>query len=144
MNTLGKGIIKYIDSSNYIQRRIRIAKQKNTIIASKIEKEILKLENFQDKILQSSETRSKLGEVVVVDNYTNFFHNDILSFNVLKQTYINNKKMATAVELSQALTFSKSQKFPFYYSLIISIVLSLMAGFFISIVFDIRKKINKK
>ncbi len=140
---LEKGIINYIDSSNYIKNRIRITKQKNRIIASKIDKEILKLEDFQEKILQASETRSKLGEVVVIDNYTNFFHKDILSFNVLKQTYKNNEKTATAVELSQSLTFSKKQKFSFYFSLIISLVLSLSTGFFISTVFDIRKKINK-
>lgn len=141
---LEKGIIKYIDSSNYIKNRIRITKQKNRIIASKIEKEILKLEDFQEKILQVSEARSKLGEVVVIDNYTNFFHKDILSFNVLKQTYENNEKMATSVELSQSLTFSKNQTFSVFFSLIISLILFLFLGFFVSLILDIRKKINKK
>lgn len=142
LKKIEKGIVNYIDSTDYIRHKIELAKEKNEKIISKIDIEMLKLEKFQEAVLNIENNVGKNGDVVVVSGFRNSFHIDMLSFNILRETYVNSIKTATAIELSQSLTFSKKMKVPIVGSFAVSIISFLILGIFISIILDIHKKIN--
>jgi len=143
LEKLEKGIANYINSTHFINEKIKIATKKNHELIVYLENELLKLEQLQLSILNNAKiNEQKSANLIVTERTTLFYHSDILAFNVLKQSCQEHIQTATAIDISQSLNYFSEQRFSIYLSLFVWTFIFIFFGTLISIISDIKKKMK--
>jgi len=139
LDSLEKGLINYLNTNKLIKTKIDIAKLKNENLIRKIEQEISKLEILQKAIISSKENYTNRN--VNIENYTSFYHNDILNLNLLKENLIADNQNLSSVDLSQSFSFINKAKYPLLLVLFSCLIIFVFLGFMYSLIFDLYHKI---